>query len=125
MAFQHQNLANGRWQSLSLAEQLGNIGAEVGRSINWKNKGDEDQSIKALHRGLELFDLSLQDKRWNLPKLKEIARTREVVCDFLIGSNEYGSDEKFLNNYFMQFAILARSKQKTNSPILQRLGELG
>lgn len=109
--YQHQNLANGRWLELSLDEQMGNIGSEVGRSINWKNKDDRDQSIKALHRGLELFDLSLQDGRWNFPKLKEIARAREVVCDFLVGDNEYGSDEKFLNDYFMQFAVAARANR--------------
>lgn len=108
--FQHNDLAGGRWFELSLEEQMGNIGSEVGRSINWKNKGNQDQSLKAMHRGLELFDLSLQDKRWNLPKLKEIARAREVVCDFFAGGNEYKSDEFFLNSYFMQFAIAARRR---------------
>ena len=108
MQAQHHNLENGGWLELSLDEQMGNIGSEVGRSINWKNKGNQDQSIKALHRGLELFDLSLQDSRWDYPKLKEIARSREVVCDFLVGSNMYGSNEKFLNDYFMQFAFAAR-----------------
>src|SRR3989344_5386531 len=101
MPYQHRDLANGRWQTLSLPEQLANIGSEVGRAINWKSKGDREQGEKALERGLELFDLSLQDSRWNYPKLKEIARAREVVCDFLAGDNEYGCDEKFLNDYFM------------------------
>lgn len=30
--FLHQNLARGRWFELSLAQQLGNIGSEVGRT---------------------------------------------------------------------------------------------
>ena len=31
--FQHQSLAEGRWFTLSLAEQLANIGSEVSRAI--------------------------------------------------------------------------------------------
>jgi hypothetical protein len=30
-AHRHRELAAGRWQTLSLAEQLGNVGSEVGR----------------------------------------------------------------------------------------------
>ena len=105
---QHKTLAEGRWFTFTLAKQLGNIGSEVERAITWKNEGDDGQSRKALYRGLELFDLSLQDDRWNYPQLKEIARARELVCDFLAGDNEYGSDEIFLNDYFTQFAIASR-----------------
>jgi len=107
--FQHNDLAAGRWFELGLDEQMGNIGSEVGRSMNWKRKGNLEQSANALDRGLELFDLTLADKHRTGPQLKEIARAREVVCDFLAGDNEYNSDEKFLNDYFMQFALAARA----------------
>ena len=108
---QHKTLAEGRWFTFTLAKQFGNIGSEVERAIDWKNEGNPDQSLKSLYRGLELFDLSLQDRRWNYPKLKEIARARELVCDFLAGDNEYMTDEKFLKDYFMQFAIAASAKR--------------
>jgi len=29
----HRGLASGRWQQLSLVEQLGNVGSEVGRML--------------------------------------------------------------------------------------------
>jgi hypothetical protein len=32
----HQNLAVGRWFEMTLAEQLGNVGSEVGRAIKWQ-----------------------------------------------------------------------------------------
>ncbi len=111
MNAQNQTLAQGRWSTFSLAEQLGNIGSEVERAISWKSQGNQEKSLQALYRGLDLFDLSLADRRWNYPKLKEIARAREVVCDFLAGGNEYKSDEKFLNEYFLQFAVAARLKK--------------
>jgi hypothetical protein len=42
------------------------------------------------------------------PRLREIARTREVVCDFLAGDNQYRSTAGLLDAYFLAFAIAAR-----------------
>ena len=41
-------------------------------------------------------------------RLKEIARAREVVCEFLVGDNEYGSTAESLDRYFLPFAMAAR-----------------
>ena len=38
MEYYHKELAAGRWQTLTLSEQMGNIGSEVYRSINWFRK---------------------------------------------------------------------------------------
>ena len=64
----------------------------------------------ALYRGLELFDLMLDDPRHraSVARLREIARAREVVVDFLAGANEYGSTGPSLQKYFDQFALAAR-----------------
>lgn len=50
----------------------------------------------------------IADERWRGPKLREICRAREVVCDFLVGDNEYGSTAASLDAYFLPFAIAAR-----------------
>ena len=47
---QHKDLALGRWQKFSLLEQMANIGAEVGRAINWKNRNEENSKM-AFERG--------------------------------------------------------------------------
>lgn len=104
----HPGLASGRWQELTLAEQLGNIGAEVGRAIRARASGDDRRLEGALARALDLFDLSLADPRWRGARLREIARAREVTCDFLVGDNVYGSTAETLDRYFTQFALLAR-----------------
>ena len=53
MNYQHKNLLeNGRWFDLSLMEQMANIGAEVGRAINWKNKANLEYSRFAFERAL-------------------------------------------------------------------------
>ena len=41
-------------------------------------------------------------------RLKKIARAREVVCDLLVGDNEYRSTAESLDRYFLPFAMAAR-----------------
>ena len=70
MRFQHKELSQGKWQKMSLIEQMANIGSEVERAINWKNKNDKEYSRMAFERALELIDLTISDgkNRWRLRK---------------------------------------------------------
>jgi hypothetical protein len=77
LAKYHKELAAGRWFKFSLPEQMGNIGSEVHRSINWFLKKD-DRFQAAFERALELFDLTLKDRRW-----KEIQRDMQKQRNFL------------------------------------------
>lgn len=52
------------WWSMSVVEQLGNIGSEVGRSIAAKKAGEKEKFEGATWRMYELFDLAMADKRW-------------------------------------------------------------
>jgi hypothetical protein len=103
----HAGLAAGRWHELSLLEQLANIGSEVGRASRAKAAGNEDRLANALDRCLELFDLTLADDRWR-HRRREIARAREIVCDFLVGENDARSTAESLDAYFLPFAVAAR-----------------
>jgi len=105
----HKNLASGHWHDYSLAEQLGNIGSEVGRATNWQKKGSLIDASKAVERALELLDFTLDDKRWR-KRLKEIARLREVLADTFYGNNSYKTTLEDLNKYFYHFAFYARNK---------------
>lgn len=105
---QHQQLAEGRWFHMLLAEQMGNIGSEVGRAINWKNKNQPAYYEKAFTRMLELIDLTLVDKRWRGNRKKEIARMREAICDSFEGSQFYQIPLSDWPKYFMPFATYAR-----------------
>ncbi len=110
MAYLHKSLASGRWQEFTLIEQLANIGAEISRALSWKAKGDLAKSQSAMERGLELFSLTIADKRWQ-SRLKEITRMREVVCDYFYGDNQYQSTQESIDKYFLHFAIAARNKK--------------
>jgi len=103
---QHQSLGEGRWFELSLAEQLGNIGSEVGRAAKWQFR-NENLFWSAVIRALELLDLTLRDRRWQ-KRMPELGRVKEVFADAVLGGEEYRSDFKSLEKYFMQFALIAR-----------------
>lgn len=115
MALQHRDLAAGRWWSLSLFDQLGNVGSEISRAIAWTSR-NSGVAQRALHRALELLDLTLDDPRHRQSpaRLREIARTREVVVDFFAGSNEYRSSAAGLQRYFDTYARAARSETAAN-----------
>jgi hypothetical protein len=106
----HRELAGGRWRELTLAAQLGNAGAEVGRVLRWRGR-DERLAAAAFERALELLDLTLADPRWR-NRRREIARARELLCDAVSGGREYGSTLEALDRYFLAFAVAARQGQQ-------------
>ena len=107
MAYQHKELAEGRWARMPLVEQMANIGSEVERALNWQAKNNPDYSLRAAERALELSDLSLAGTR-KFSQLKEIARVREILADYFYGSNQYGSSDVSLKKYFFPFTYAAR-----------------
>jgi hypothetical protein len=107
--YRHAELAAGGWGRLSLVEQLGNVGAEVGRMRRWREK-DERLAAGAFERALELLDLTLADPRWR-GRLKEIARARELLCDAASGGRDHGATLEELDRYFLAFAFAARGRR--------------
>jgi hypothetical protein len=107
MSEMHAQLAAGRWSQLSILQQVGNIGSEVGRAVRAKEQGNQLRLTGATTRALELFDLTIETLRD--PRLREVLRAREVVCDYLLGDNDYHSTGHDLERYFNVFAIACRS----------------
>ena len=102
MAYQHSELASGRFSELNFFSQMANLGAEVGRAINWRQKGKIDYAEKAFERSLELFDLTIADPK-NLGRLKEVLRAREAWVDFFAYDNIYHSTAQQWQKYFLAF----------------------
>ncbi len=107
MSQQHRELAAGGWNRLSFAEQMGNIGSEVERALSWRTKQNPDYSQKAFERALELVDLTLENAA-GAARLREVARMREAMVDFFMGSNEFASTAASWKGYFSPFAYAAR-----------------
>ena len=107
----HPDLANGRWHTMTIAEQLGNVGSEYERALTWKERGDKDRFDHAFARMLELLDLTITDPRWKNHRLKELTRLREVICDEFCNETREFNCATDLRGYFLYFGILARSER--------------
>lgn len=114
MSRQHHGLAEGRWNDLTLTEQLANIGSEVERTLRWKERGNQVYAMRAMDRALELFDLTLACPG-NKGRLREIARARELLLDYVFGENDFMSSGDSLTGYFLPFAFAARNAHDVQS----------
>ena len=104
----HATLAAGRWKSLSLVEQLANVGSEVERAIKAHEADRTERRDAAVNRGLELFDLTAADDRWRGSRRREILRAREEFCALFWGDTEQPGAAASLSQYFLHFAVAAR-----------------
>lgn len=103
----HKDLTVEKWAQFSLAEQLGNVGSEVNRMLNWRTR-DIKIAQNAFERALELIDLTLSTVKGKY-RIREIARSRELlVSSWLKNDASTASDLDYLNRYFLQFALLAQ-----------------
>jgi len=103
----HVGLTPERWSQFSILMQLGNVSADVGRMIKWRNSGNHVQSENAFERALELMYLTIIDPK-NKKRLRELLLAREAIKDYFVcGGEELGTTGEWLDNYFFQFAYAA------------------
>lgn len=107
MTAYHQELAAGRWRQQPFVDQMAHIGSEVERALAWRGRGNAASSQRAIERALELVDLSLAACPAP-PRLRELARLRELLVDDFFGANAHRSTEDAWRRYFDQFAYAAR-----------------
>ena len=72
---QHKKQAMGEWKKKPFLEQMANIGSEVYRAMDWKEK-DKEIAEMAFIRSLELFDLT-KDSKLTYSQFRELTRMRE------------------------------------------------
>ena len=106
---QHPMHAAGRWQSMPLMVQLGNVGSEVERAFRAHESGNEERFERALCRALELFDLTATDPRWRGHRCREVLRAREQFCRVFFDEGAEPDLSAYLRKYFLQFAVAARA----------------
>lgn len=94
------------WTKLTIAQQMANVGADVGRAVKWKEMGNIARAHKARDRALELFDITIEN---NKHRSREVARARELFCDYFF-ENNYKTSAKYWDKYFLQYNYLARIK---------------
>lgn len=113
----HKELSESiQWQQMPFAQQMANVGSEVFRAGKWKAKGRADRALTAFERALELLDFTVKAAVASRsgPRLRELLRLREVLCDYFYGDNQFGTTQEWINAYFNSFSIVA-SQQRYNT----------
>lgn len=95
MALIHQNLANGKWQQMTLSQQLANVGSEF---MRWQVQKNPELKQAAQARMLELLDLTIEAHPGC--SAKELLRLREFICQ-----SQHAAS---LKKYFTEFALAVR-----------------
>lgn len=96
------------WAKMDVFNQMGNIGSEVGRALTAKKQSQPDRAQAAFYRGLDLIDATAaQWAKMKAPGLKELLYARELFAESVMTDKE----DPTLEDYFMQFAIAARSQR--------------
>lgn len=102
----HTNMAAGRWQEMSFAEQMGNIGSELARARAAEERGDKERRNRSLERAIELADLTLGCEDRERRRL-ELGQLRDALRAIRAGADA-GASLAELEHYCLPFAILAR-----------------
>ena len=94
-----------KWQQLTFPQQMGNIGSELSRALNWENRDDPAGRDRALERALDLLDLTLASHHQG-GRLRELNRFREAVAAWYVHSREYANSPKLFVDYCLQLTAL-------------------
>ena len=75
------------WSKLSFFEQMANLYSEIGRTLKWKSKNNEEMAQKAFFRALDIIDVLIVCHTKKYDTLRELCRLRENFCESFIESD--------------------------------------
>lgn len=110
----HKDLTLERWYQFSTLEQLGNVACDIRRAIDWKKKGEIQDSEAAFLRALELLSLTIIDPKNSGPERRELCLAQELLIDHFMFDNTYNTTAEGWDQYFFDFnyaAALEREKR--------------
>jgi hypothetical protein len=94
-----------KWARMTIFEQMGNIGSEVGRTITAMQRRDTKSFDAASYRAFDLFDATIESMvEQKSPRLREVLLSRDQFAEMVLNDTP---DAK-LDEYFFQFALAAR-----------------
>lgn len=104
----HYAVDRQKWARFTIFEQMGNIGSEVGRSLNAKAAHPE-RFESALARALDLFDATVEVLiAQKSPRVKEVLRAKDQYLAVALNAKATSIEMNSIDNYFLQFALAAR-----------------
>ena len=102
-----------RWAKMTINEQMGNIGSEVGRAIIAYRTGNKDRVDRAIDRAVDLFSATVEALvgTKHSYRLREVLRAREEFLR-LFFDGTFESDADKIERYFMNYAFAARFEHR-------------
>lgn len=95
-----------KWNKMSLAQKLGNIGSEVARAIYWQDKGESKEFDFCYHNILAMLNSTINGLQDQPLKRKELLLLKEVLVSYF-EKRGFQKSKEALKNYFLPFALLA------------------
>lgn len=90
------------WFAMPLGVQISNVGSEVHRAINWKNRGDVQKRNSFCMKAIEFLELMKKDPK-NCYRKGELDCCIDELKDYLLGENIYNTTEEQLIKYYDAF----------------------
>ncbi len=90
------------WFAMPIGVQISNVGSEVHRAINWKNRGDAQKSNSFCMKAIEFLELMKKDPK-NCYRKSELDCCIDELKDYLMGENIYNTTEEELIKYYDAF----------------------
>jgi len=115
MSSAYHQIDRERWAKMTMNEQMGNIGSEVGRAIIAHRNGNKDREDRAIDRAIDLFSATVEvlvGTEYSY-RLKEVLRAREEFLR-LFFDGTFESDADKIEQYFMNYAFAARHEHMKN-----------
>ncbi len=104
----HTELAAGRWHTMTLAEQLANVGSEFHRTLKAFQNNQQNRFESAFDRLWELLNLTIVDPRWTGRRKQELTRLKEVIGEGFFGDSPIAKNFEALDAYFYYFGVNVR-----------------
>lgn len=97
----------GRWQTLTISQQLGNIASEFSRFRSSFERGERARTVPSLARLREIVRLTVEDPRWT-SRRHELERLDESIRHLGGELPELEVSFDDVEGYLLPFAVLAR-----------------
>lgn len=90
-----------RWNKMSISEQMLNIGGEIQRAVDRKEKNEDSLAKQYLSKALEWIELTKKDPK-NAGRIAEINIVEDEVKDYF-EKNKYHNNKSSIMSYWNSF----------------------
>ena len=94
-----------RWFSMPLSAQISNIGSEVHRAIQWKNRNNKERAVSFCDKAIEFLNVIKKDPK-NKYRVDEFDEAIFELDDYFKGENTYHTRDEVLIAYYDAFLYL-------------------